>query len=365
METAVTSPRPAARSAPPSFPAASRATDPGATDPRADECRRLLALSLEEVFDDPAAAVGSTRRAVALADALAAEDGDEPRWIDLQAEAVAHHANAERVAADLAAAQTTMARAQQHLAAGSGDPALAARVLELAASLDRETGQPDAALRKLQRAAALHREAGADDAFGRVLVQEGVLLAYVGDYGHSLEVLRQAFEFLVPKQDPRSVLAATQCLAFCLHQVGYDIAAAGLLAEAVRVVERRGDRIVSLRLRWLGARIQIALGHDGETELRRVRDGFLQRGMVYDAALACLDLADHYARRQRLPDLRALALEMFPIFTSRQIHREALAALILLRDTLSSGRADLGLLAELRAFLERSRFDKRLRFRTA
>jgi hypothetical protein len=187
----------------------------------------------------------------------------------------------------------------------------------------------------------------------------------VGDYGRSIEVLRQAFELLVPRRDPRSVLAATQCLAFCLHQVGYDIAAASLVQEAVQVVERRGDRIVALRLRWLGARIQLALGHDGEPELRAVRDGFLHRGMVYDAALACLDLADHYARRQRLPDLRALAREMFPIFTSRQIHREALAALILLRDNLSSGRADVAFLGELRTFLERSRFDKRLRFRRA
>jgi hypothetical protein len=145
--------------------------------------------------------------------------------------------------------------------------------------------------------------------------------------------------------------------------MGYDIPAAELVDQAASAVGESGDRVLLLRLCWLKARIQMSLGHDGETELRRIRDAFLDRGMVYDAAIACLDLATLYARRGRLPDLRRLAREMFPIFTSRGIHREALAALLLLRDTLSSGRAELPFFEEVKSFLERSRHDHGLRFR--
>lgn len=338
-------------------------TAPG-RDERAADCEELIVASLERVFDDPGGAVRAGTAAVHLASGLAAEAADEPLAVDLHARALAHLANAERVAADYEAAEITMRRAGERLAAGSGEPRLRARVAELRASLERDTGHPEHAVRSLRRAGDVYRQLGDRPSLGRVLVQEGVLLAHVGDTSKSLDALRQAFEVLQPKEDPRSVLAATQCLAYCLHKIGYDIAAAQLVREAAAVVERRGDRVMRLRLDWLGARIGIALGHDGETELRRVRDGFLERGLVYDAALVCLDLATDYVRRQRLPDLRHLAQEMFPIFTSREIHREALAALILLRDTLSSGRADLSLLDELRSFLERSRYDRRLRFRT-
>jgi tetratricopeptide (TPR) repeat protein len=340
------------------------AAEPPPVADRAADCDELIAASLERVFDDPAGAVRAGSAAVQLAAALAVE-ADDPAAVDRHARALAYLANAERVAADYEAAERAMARATDRLAAGSGDERLRARVGELRASLERDTGHPEHAVRSLRRAGDVYRQLGERTDLGRVLVQQGVLLAHVGDTAKSLEALRQAFEVLRPREDPRSVLAATQCLAYCLHTIGYDIAAAQLVHEAAAVVERHGDRVTLLRLRWLGARIQIALGHDGEAQLKQVRDGLLERGLVYDAALVCLDLATGYARCQRLPDLRHLAQEMFPIFTSREIHREALAALILLRDTLSTGRADLALLDELRTFLERSRFDRRLRFRAS
>ena len=56
-----------------------------------------------------------------------------------------------------------------------------------------------------------------------------------------------------------------------------------------------------------------------------------------------------------------IAAEMLPLFSARQIHREALAALTLWRD--AGGQA--GLTAELLAYLKRARFDPELRFSAA
>jgi len=338
---------------------------PAAADGWAAECRRLLAACQEQVFDRPALAVTTARRAVSLAVRATAAADRPAEWVDLEALAWALLANAERVASDLEAAQQAMARAEERRAEGSGDAALAARLLGLRASLESSSGRLQAALHTTDEAVAAYLRCGDRAGLGHVLVQKAVFLAYVEDTPRSLDVLQQAFEHLVPKDDPRSVLAATQCLAHGLHRMGYDIPAAQLVDQAATLVEEGGDRTLLLRLRWLKVRIQMSLGHEGEADLLRIRDELLERGMTYDAAVACLDLATFYAKRRRLPDLRRLAREMFPIFTSRQIHREALAALLLLRDTLSGGRAELPFLEEVRSFLERSRHDHQLRFRRA
>ncbi len=336
---------------------------PAAGGTRVEECRRLLARSTAEVFGEPARAVVLARRALQLARTLAAEEPGDAERADLEALAWGLVANAERVAADLDAAGAAMLRAEERRAEGSGDPRLAARLLDLRASLAATGGRLDEGVRLADEAVAAYLRLGDAGGLGRALVQKAVFLAHAEDTGRALDVLAQAFEHLVPRDDHHSVLAATQCLAFCLHRMGYDIPAAELVDHAASAVGESGDRVLLLRLCWLKARIQMSLGHDGETELRRIRDAFLDRGMVYDAAIACLDLATLYARRGRLPDLRRLAREMFPIFTSRGIHREALAALLLLRDTLSCGRAELPFLEEVKSFLERSRHDHGLRFR--
>ena len=307
--------------------------------------------------------MASARRALRIAASLVAEEPGDLSRIDLEALAWGLVANAERVANDLEAAWAAMGRAEERRDAGSGDPYLTARLLDLRASLASVSGRLDEAVRLTEEAVAAYLRLGDESGLGRVLVKKAVFLARAEETGRALDVLHQAFEHLVPRQDRHSVLAATQCLAFCLHRMGYDVPAAELVDQAAAVVAEDGDVVLSLRLRWLKVRIQMSLGRDGEEELLALRDDLVARGMVYDAALVCLDLAALYTRRRRLPDLRRLAREMFPIFTSRQIHREALAALLLLRDTLSGGRAELPFLDEVRSFLERSRQDHRLRFR--
>lgn len=344
-------------------PPAATAAEGGAERARAAGCRSLLERCFDEVSDHPAQAVVTARKALRLARELAEEEPAEPRWADLEGRAWGALANAERVAADLDAAGKAMERAEACLAAGTGDPALAARLLDLQASLDRSSGRLEDALSRIDDAVAAYLRLGQRAGLARTLVKKGVYLAHAGDTERAVEVIHQAFEHLVPREDRRSVLAATQCLAYCLHRMGYDIPAAQLVDQALVAVGEGGDAVLVLRLEWLRVRIRMSLGHDGEAELRRIRDALLAEGLVYDAAIACLDLATCYARRRRLPDLQKLALEMFPVFTSREIHREALAALLLLRDQLSSGRAEVSFLEEIRAFLEDSRYDRRRRFR--
>ena len=60
--------------------------------------------------------------------------------------------------------------------------------------------------------------------------------------------------------------------------------------------------------------------------------------------------------------MRRLAEEMLPIFRSRDIHREAIAALIVLQQAVRMEKLSSGLLDEIRSFLRRARTDPKLRF---
>jgi tetratricopeptide (TPR) repeat protein len=122
-----------------------------------------------------------------------------------------------------------------------------------------------------------------------------------------------------------------------------------------------------IRLRWVEGKIANDLERFEEAEpaLREARDAFVERGIGFDAALVSLDLAALYARQGRTEEVKRLATEMVPIFESRDVHEEALAALLLFKEAAEAERVTLGLLDQIAAYLKRARLDPELRFRDA
>ena len=66
------------------------------------------------------------------------------------------------------------------------------------------------------------------------------------------------------------------------------------------------DFSTSLRRRWIEGRLAAGLGRFDEAEaaFRETRQGFIERGIGYDAALASLDLAALYASRGSLAEVK-------------------------------------------------------------
>jgi hypothetical protein len=95
------------------------------------------------------------------------------------------------------------------------------------------------------------------------------------------------------------------------------------------------------------------------------RDGFVGEGIPYDTALVSLELATLYAEQGRTADLKRLAEEMVPIFSSLSIHREALAALAYLKQAVEAERATVEVVSGVAAYLRRAQYDPALRFREA
>ncbi len=118
------------------------------------------------------------------------------------------------------------------------------------------------------------------------------------------------------------------------------------------------------RRKWVKGKIARGLGQADQAEslFLAARDGFIAEGIPYDTALVSLELATLYAEQGRTGNLKRLAGEMVPIFSSLHIHREALAALAYLKQAVEAERANLELVSGVAAYLRRAQHDPELRF---
>jgi tetratricopeptide (TPR) repeat protein len=184
-----------------------------------------------------------------------------------------------------------------------------------------------------------------------------------GDLAKAIDFTREAAE-AVSVREERLYLYAHHNLALYLCEAGRYPAAAEALRDLQDLYERFPDRFTQLRYLWLEGKILAGLGQqDGaERVLAKVRDDFLAEGLGYDAALVSMDLALLYARQDRREELRRLAEEMHPIFAAKDIHREALAALLLFQESARRDVLTLDMIEDLAAYLRAARANPALRY---
>jgi hypothetical protein len=77
--------------------------------------------------------------------------------------------------------------------------------------------------------------------------------------------------------------------------------------------------------------------------------------MGYDAALVSLDLATLHAQEGSIEPLKRLAVELMPVFESRDVHREAIVALLLFQRACEEERLTAEMARQLARELRRQR----------
>jgi len=357
-------------------------------------CRLLLRRSFEAGLDDPGRAVGLAEVAVAVAELLV-EDAYDPHWIeDLRARSWAHLGNARRILGELWSAEAAFRRAEVHAGRSTtGNLAVTAELLDFRASLRRAQRRLAESRELLEAALALYRELGDRHRVGRCLIsmakvleesglgdESGAMAAggaggvgaavaataataatEAGGRGDDLEravaLLAEAEALIDRERDPRLLLCARHNRVWLLATAGRGDEAAALLPEARALSGELGNALDLVRLRWAEGRIDLGAGRAeaAERTLREVQQELLSRRMGYDAALASLDLALLYAQQGRTAELRRLAAETLPVFESREVHREAMAALLLFQHAAEDERLTVELVRHLAAYLARER----------
>jgi len=324
----------------------------------------LVEESLKASLQDPGDGEALGLLALRLSDFLVAERYGVERLEDLRARAWAHVGNARRIRSDLQGAEEAFRNAWTHFEAGSGDLFEKAILLDLDASLRRAQRRFDDAFRRLRRSVSLFLQLGERHRAGRSLVNLATVHQYAGEPEHSIPLLHQALALIDPEQEPRLLLVVRHNLIDCLAISGRFLEAQRALREARPLYESFPDGRMRNRRRWVEGKIARGLGQPDRAEslFLTARDGFMAEGIPYETALVSLDLALLYAGQGRMEELKRLAAGMVPIFASRQIHREALAALAIFQRVVEAERAGVETVAEVAEYLRKARHAPELRF---
>lgn len=272
--------------------------------------------------------------------------------------------NARRRRFDHPTAEEAFEKAYLQLRKGTQDGLERAIFLDLKASLRSDQRRFDESLRLLERAVELFLNYGERHRAGRSLVKASTVHDYAGNPEAAIASLYQSLPLIDSDREPRLLLCARHNLIFYLAELGRFQEAQRLYRDARPLYRSFNEPWVQNRRRWARGKIAKGLGQLGQAEAQflAARDGFLAEGIPYDTALVSLELALLYAEQGRTEDLKRLASEMVPIFASRHIHREALAALSFFQQAVEAERAGAELVAKVGSYLRRAEGDPGLAF---
>jgi len=321
----------------------------------------LLETYLGVSRDDPAEAEHWVRLAQEAVDALrrradAFRPSDE-LVSDLEARVLASLGHCLRVQSRLREADRAIAEAERCLERGTGDPIEAGAVLESRASLRRAQRRFREALTLTERAGRLYRRLGDTARLARTLISRATLESHLHRRRQAIDTLRQALASLDRAAEPDLWMSATYNLATALHEAGRSAEAAETLEEVRPQLESSAGVSDRARLRWFEGHVAAGAGDAARAErnLREACDVFVRLEMAYEVALVSLDLAALYLEQARTAETRRLADSMLPFFRSREIHREATAALLLFHRAALAETATASLAAEVAATVRRGR----------
>lgn len=283
---------------------------------------------------------------------------------DLKAEAWSYIANCRRIRSDLRSVAEAFDLAEEFRLQGSGDLLEEAELLSLKATFHRDQRKFEVAHRELNRALEIFREAGDSHHEGLTFIRKANILREQGEADEALASLQRASVLIDVDRDPRLQLSLHTSLMLLLDETGRTSEACRLLPNARRLALEVGGGLDRIRVLWIEGLLSFNTGGStaGEASLRRAMEGFTEHDIGCDAALVALDLAAYYLEAGRTHEARELALEMIPIFTTRDLHREALAALSIVQRAMEEGVATVAMVREAAQYLRRARRNPALRF---
>ncbi len=307
-------------------------------------------------LETPLEAETLSRLVLDLVDRIQVDGLSESILNDVRARAWGVCGNFRRIVADYRGANEAFQCAWQFLEEGSGDLLERARLLTLESTLCRYQKRRDKAGEMIEEAIRIYKRLGEEHLVGRTLVHQGLLFSEQGEASRAIEVLREAQGFIDPIREPRMIRVAQQNLMVYLSECGRYEEAMAMIPSLRHKLVADGTRADLLRLRWSEGRIHLGLGNDtrAEAALLEVRRGMLDLDLPKDVAVVTLELAALYMRQRRTAEIRDLAAQMFPIFQSRDLHQEAIAALLLFQRAVEMDTLTLRMVEEVADVVRRS-----------
>jgi tetratricopeptide (TPR) repeat protein len=320
-----------------------------------DESRTTLQSSLDRAQD-----------LAETADAVLQRTPSGPGVADLSARVSAYLANVSRMRGDIQEAQRRFSYSRyliKHEAVT--DPRVFAEVDSCEAAFFLDLRRFSEAEELLARSITLYTVVGERAETARPLLTLGLVHYHRGNYTKAIEATQQATHLLSEEANPRMYLSARHNLALFHCEAGNYPAAAEALQQDRDLYARFPDAWTQLRLAWLEGKISYGLGHLERAEelFRATRSGFIAERAGYDAAMVSIDLATIYTQQGRADEALRIAEEMHDVFKAEDVHREAVAALLLFQEAARQKALTVEKLRDLSEYLKAARGNPSLRFK--
>jgi tetratricopeptide (TPR) repeat protein len=223
-------------------------------------------------------------------------EGSEHFKNDLLAMIWIETANARRVRGEWQHAHSALLRAEEHGAAGTGDPSIRARWLSIAGSLQCDQGRREEAKISLEECRKTYSDCGNWSQVGRTLVKMAHCIAD-DEPERALTLLDRASVY-IPSEDAGLRSLAARIRTDCLVTVGRVDDALRAFAEAERLRPLHDRPSAALRSTFLAALLLEALGHieAAEALFDAVVAEELDRGHFKDAALDLVYIFEFHLR---------------------------------------------------------------------
>lgn len=275
---------------------------------------------------------------------------------EIQCRALIELGNAFRVSDDLDAAQKILDSAARLIADGTGDEILEARLCDVQASLHAARRFFAPSCDALDTVHAIHLRRGDHHLAGRALISKGIYTGYAGNIVEAEKLIRRGLGLIDPQRELSLTTLALHNLLYLLVELGRFREARTLLFQKRPQYILGAGKTSLLKLRALEGRIASGLGKHAQAEVifREVREAFREERLGYKAALASLELAVVLREDGRETEARGIVLEAADFFLSLGVHREALAAMLVLRKACEHGIATSALLQSTLQFLYRA-----------
>ncbi len=305
--------------------------------------RRYLSASLAHLlaersyklrYQDPRSMLHAARLGAAIAVRLeTAQPVEMAEFADVRALCFSQLCSALRISGDLSSSEQMMAAAHHALKEGTGDPLLRALLFEHLGTLRKWQCRYEAAIRAYEESAEIFRDHGKRHELARVLVGQAIATLSAGDPQGALALLFEAIPKIEGERDPRLTLAACHAIVSSQIDAGQIEDASLKWIELRFLYEKIGDPLLRLREKWLEGKLLIAQGviPAGIRLLEKTRVAYRERGMLYDAAVIALEIAQGHLLLGRRDRVRSLISEILPVLRDMEVDKDILTEFVHLR----------------------------------
>ncbi|HYC88574.1 MAG TPA: hypothetical protein VEO54_05135 [Thermoanaerobaculia bacterium] len=326
--------------------------------------RRLNARAHAIVASEPLAALTHADNAQGIADALPNELYPNHAVYELRGTAWKERANALLRLGRLSEALDSLERAERAYGRlrfpGHG---LAAVELVRAAVYYR-MGELERAAQHADLSAHAYAQLGQRHRGMKALYLQGEIKYEAARYEEAAQIFRQVIDYGEELNDAEWIAKGAYTLAHCELDCGKLGEAAVLFTKALTILREIGP--VADRVSAESGLARVVLHGGNPTEaIRRLREviaAFEQMGMVSDAAMASLDMADAFLVLKRPEQIEKIAAHAFRVLKKAGVLTGALTALAYLKEAAASRRVSPAVIDGVRRFLRRAEREPELLF---